>query len=74
MRNIKGGWDNFQEVYPDNGDMDFFEVIKALRDVDYPYMVMPDHVPHHAATGSTEQAFSFAYGYIKAMIQAVSSI
>ena len=74
LRNIKGGWDNFQEVYPDNGDMDFFEVIKALKDVDYPYMVMPDHVPHHAATGSTEQAFSFAYGYIKAMIQAVSSI
>ena len=74
LRNIKGGWDNFMEVYPDNGDMDFFEVIKTLREVEYPYMVMPDHVPHHADPASTQQAFAFSYGYIKAMIQAVSSI
>ncbi len=73
LRNIKGGWDNFQEVYPDNGEMDFFEVLKALRDVDYPYMVMPDHVPHHPDPASSNQAFAFAYGYIKAMIQAVSA-
>lgn len=74
LRNIKGGMDYFQEVYPDNGDMDFFEVIKALRDVEYPYMVMPDHVPHHADPASSNQAFAFAYGYIKAMLQAVGSL
>jgi mannonate dehydratase len=34
---------------------------------------MPDHVPHHPAPGSSEQAFAFAYGYIKAMLQAVSA-
>jgi len=73
LRNIKGGWDNFMEVYPDNGDMDFFEVMKALRDTGYPYMVMPDHVPHHPDPASSNQAFSFAYGYIKALIQAVSA-
>ncbi|MBT5705425.1 MAG: mannonate dehydratase, partial [Verrucomicrobia bacterium] len=33
LRNIIGGFGNFQEVYPDNGDMDLFQVIKALRDV-----------------------------------------
>lgn len=74
LRNIKGGWDNFQEVYPDNGDMDFFQVLKALRDVDYPYMVMPDHVPHHPHPDSSNQAFAFAYGYIKALIQAVEQV
>jgi len=74
LRNIKGGWDNFMEVYPDNGDMDFFEVLKALRDVGYPYMVMPDHVPHHPDPASSNQAFAFAYGYIKALIQAVSAV
>lgn len=72
LRNIKGGWDNFMEVYPDNGDMNFVEVMKALRDVDYPYMVMPDHVPHHADPASSNQAFAFAYGYIKALIQSMS--
>lgn len=73
FRNIKGGWDYFQEVYPDNGDMDMYQIIKALRDVGYPYLVMPDHVPHHPDPASTDQAFSFAYGYIKALIQAVAS-
>ncbi len=73
LRNIKGGFDNFMEVYPDNGDMDFFEVLKVLRDVEYPYMVMPDHVPHHADPASSNQAFAFAYGYIKAMLQAVAA-
>lgn len=72
LRNIKGGWDNFQEVYPDNGDMDFLHVIRALRDVGFDGMVMPDHVPVHAAEGSSAQAFAFCYGYIKGLLQAVS--
>ncbi|MFN4145702.1 MAG: mannonate dehydratase [Runella sp.] len=71
LRNIKGGWNNFQEVYPDNGDMNFLHVVRALRDVGYDGMVMPDHVPHHHDEGSTLQAFAFAYGYIKALLQAV---
>jgi mannonate dehydratase len=74
LRNIKGGFDNFMEVYPDNGDMDFFEVLKTLRDVGYTYMVMPDHVPHHPDAGSSEQAFSFAYGYIKGLLQALAAV
>jgi mannonate dehydratase len=73
LRNIKGGWNNFQEVYPDNGDMDFLEVIRALRDVGFDGMVMPDHVPKHDAEGSGNQAFAFVYGYIIAMLQVVSS-
>jgi mannonate dehydratase len=72
LRNIKGGWNNFQEVYPDNGDMNFFHVVRALRDVEYDGMVMPDHVPYHEAEGANLQAFSFAYGYIIALLQAVS--
>jgi len=73
LRNIKGGWDHFQEVYPDNGDMDFYQVLKTFRDVEYPYMLMPDHVPAHADPASGQQAFAFAYGYINAMIHAVNS-
>jgi mannonate dehydratase len=72
LRNIKGGWNNFQEVYPDNGDMNFLHVVRALRDVGFSGMVMPDHVPVHAADQSHHQAFAFSYGYIKGLIQAVS--
>ena len=72
LRNIKGGWDNFLEVYPDNGDLDYFEIFQVLKDVEYPYLIMPDHVPSHPDPDSKYQAFAFAYGYIKAFIHAVS--
>lgn len=72
LRNIKGGWNNFQEVYPDNGDMNFLHVVRALRDVGFSGMVMPDHVPHHADHAADLQAFSFCYGYIKGLLQTVT--
>jgi len=74
LRNIKGGWNNFQEVYPDNGDMDFVQVVKALRDVDYAGMVMPDHIPQHADPAASLQGHAFAFGYIKALLQAVALV
>ena len=74
LRNIKGGFDHFMEVYPDNGDLDFFEILKVLKEVDYPCMVMPDHVRHHPDPGSSQQAFAFAHGYIRAMIQVVATV
>jgi mannonate dehydratase len=72
LRNIKGGWNNFQEVYPDNGDMDYAEIIRALWEVDYDGMVMPDHIPRHEDPASGLQGRAFAFGYIKATINAVT--
>ncbi|WP_162415688.1 mannonate dehydratase [Cyclobacterium roseum] len=71
LRNIKGNFNNFQEVYPDNGEMNFFHVMRALRDVEFDGMVMPDHVPQHEAEGAGLQAFAFAYGHIIGMLQAL---
>jgi mannonate dehydratase len=73
LRNIKGGWNNFQEVYPDNGDMDFVSIIKELRDVGYSAMVMPDHIPRHDDPASGLQGHAFAFGYIKGIIAAVGA-
>jgi mannonate dehydratase len=73
LRNIKGGWNNFQEVYPDNGDMNFAEIIRELRDVAYDGMVMPDHIPHHDDPASGLQGHAFAFGYIKALIDVIGS-
>jgi mannonate dehydratase len=69
LRNIKGGWGNFQEVYPDNGDMNFVEVMRALRDVGFDGMVQPDHVPSHPHEGARAEGFAYVYGYIRALIQ-----
>jgi mannonate dehydratase len=74
FRNIRGKRDDFQEVFPDEGDVDMFQAMKVYKEVDYPYMMMPDHMPRHANDPGGHQAFAFAYGYIKALIQAVDQI
>ena len=43
----------------------------VYKEVGYPYMMMPDHVPQHPDDKGGNQAFAFAYGYIRALIQAV---
>jgi mannonate dehydratase len=70
FRNIRGKRDDFVEVFPDEGDIDFVEALKVYREVGYEYMLMPDHVPHHKDDPRGDQAFAFCYGYIRALIQA----
>lgn len=74
FRNIRGKRDSFQEVYPDEGDVDFVKAMMVYKEVEYPYMMMPDHVPHHPDDPGGEQAFAFAYGYIRALLQAVDQL
>jgi len=71
LRNIVGGWNNFMEVYPDNGDMDFLEILRALKQVEYDGMIMPDHIPRHDDPASSLQGHAFAFGYNKALLQVV---
>jgi mannonate dehydratase len=74
FRNIRGRRDDFQEVFPDEGDMDMLEVMRTLEEVGYPYMVMPDHMPRHPDDPDGLQAFAYGLGYIKALIQAVHAL
>jgi mannonate dehydratase len=73
FRNIKGGWGYFEEVYPDNGDMNFVQVLRALHNAGVDAMVQPDHVPQHEDPASSDQAFAFAYGYIRALLQMIET-
>jgi mannonate dehydratase len=72
FRNIRGHRDDFQEVYPDEGDMDMLQVALTLHEVGYEFMLMPDHVPGHADDPQGLQASAFAYGYIAGILQAVA--
>ncbi|HTX33685.1 MAG TPA: mannonate dehydratase [Bryobacteraceae bacterium] len=72
FRNIRGHRNDFIEVYPDEGDIDFVKAIKVYKEVGYPYLVMPDHVPQAPNDPGGLQSFAFCYGYIKALIQSVS--
>jgi mannonate dehydratase len=71
FRNIRGHRNAFQETYPDEGDVDFVKAMMVYKEVGYPYLIMPDHVPYHPDDKGGDQAFAFAYGYIRALIQAV---
>ncbi len=74
FRNIRGRRDSFQETYPDEGDLDMVAVARVLYEVDYPYMLMPDHMPSHADDPSGSQSFAFGYGYIKGILQAIGPL
>lgn len=71
FRNIRGGMMKFEETFPDNGDVNFIEVIKTYKSVGYDGMLMPDHVPHIEGDTGGKQAFAFAFGHIRALIQMV---
>lgn len=69
FRNIRGGFLNFQETFPDDGDVNFLAAIRTYKEAGYDGMVMPDHVPKIEGDEGGRQAFAFAFGYIRALIQ-----
>jgi len=73
FRNIRGHRNDFIEVFPDEGDVNFVRAIKVYKEIGYPYMLMPDHVPLAADNADPDslQSFAFCYGYIRGLIQSV---
>ncbi len=74
FRNIRGKRDDFMEVWQDEGDMNMVELAKTLYEVDYPYMLMPDHMPRHTDDPNQYQGFAWGYGYIKGVLQALETL
>src|SRR5258708_36000994 len=75
FRNIRGHRNDFIEVFPDEGDVNFVKAIQVYREVGYPYMLMSDHVP--ATPGDPLcglQSFAFAYAYIRDLIPAADQM
>lgn len=73
FRNIRGGFLKFQEVLPDDGDVDMPRALRAYREVGYDGMIMPDHVPQIVGDVGGQKAFAFCHGYIQALLQQLRS-
>ena len=73
FRNIKGGFLNFQETFPDDGDVDMPRALRVYKEVGYDGMIMPDHVPRIEGDAGGAQAYAFAFGYIQALIQVINA-
>jgi mannonate dehydratase len=70
FRNVSSSLPKFREMFVDNGYLDMYGVMKALRDVKFEGPVIPDHVP-----GGGYPAANNAYtlGYIKALRDRVNA-
>ena len=73
FRNIKGKFLHFQETFIDDGDVDMLKAMRVYKEVGFDGMMMPDHVPTIEGDTRGAQAFAFTFGYIKALIAAVSA-
>ena len=73
FRNIKGRFLNFQETFPDDGDVNMLQALRTYKEVEYDGMIMPDHAPQIEGDDGQRQAFAFAYGYIRGLLQTVQS-
>jgi mannonate dehydratase len=77
FRNIKGGFLNFQEAFPNEGDVDMAQAMRVYKEVGYDGMIMPDHLPTIPGdpgdyTGGPK-GFGFALGYTRAIMQMVAA-
>lgn len=73
FRNIRGGFLDFVETYIDDGDVDMQKCVEVYNEIGYPYMLMPDHVPYMSGENSEMVGFSYTYGYIKGLIDSIST-
>jgi mannonate dehydratase len=74
FRNICGHRNDFTEVFPDEGDIDFVKAIKVYKEIGYEYMLMPDHVPLAVNDPGSLQSFAYCYGYIRGLLQSVNEM
>jgi mannonate dehydratase len=70
FRNVTSPLPKFRETFVDNGYLDMYQVMKALREVNFDGIVIPDHVP-----GGGYPAANNAYtiGYMKALRDRVNA-
>lgn len=74
FRDVKGTPERFVETWQDNGQTDMVEAMRAYREVGFDGPMRPDHVPilagEEGTPGYTMMGRLYAYGYIRALMQA----
>ncbi|MBM3239378.1 TIM barrel protein [Candidatus Poribacteria bacterium] len=67
FRNVNKTLPHFVETFLDNGYMDMYKVMKALREVNFKGVVIPDHIP--GMTNNHRVGTAYTIGYMKALLQ-----
>ena len=72
FRDVSSTLPVFHETFPDNGYVNMYKVMKALGQINFNGMIVPDHVPHcENSEAGSETGEAYIFGYIRALIQAV---
>lgn len=70
FRNVSGTMPRFEETFPDDGDLDMYAVMKALRQVRFSGSVVPDHVPELAGDrGIRKAGTAYCIASMRAMLR-----
>lgn len=67
FRNVNAPLPHFVETFMDDGYMDMYKVMRALREVNYNGALIPDHIPEMIGGSRAGTAYSIAY--MKALLK-----
>lgn len=70
FRNVRGGQNDFVEVYHDEGDVNLFNIVRLLRDMNWEGSLLADHSPQHPGDPNSLMGFAYANGYIQGLLRA----
>ena len=76
LRNVRGTLPSageYEEVMLDEGDMDMFKILKALKATGYDGTLSPDHPTIFIGDNSRKATTAWDTGYIRALLQALKS-
>jgi mannonate dehydratase len=78
FRDVRGTAESFTETFHDNGPTDMVAAMRAYRDIGFEGPIRPDHVPQLAGEEDGEPGYTikgrlFAFGYLRALMQATES-
>jgi mannonate dehydratase len=71
FRNVNAPLPHFVETFIDDGYMDMYKVMKALKEVDFDGVIIADHIP--MMTNDRRVGTAFTIGYIKALVERVNA-
>jgi mannonate dehydratase len=70
LRNVSGALPHFVETFPDDGSLDLYRVVKALRQVGFSGVMEPDHVPQLAGdTGMRPSGTAYGVACLRALLR-----
>ncbi len=74
FRNVSSPMPDFHETFPDGGYLNMYSIAKALGEVQFNGIVVPDHVPKCLdSEAGPKAAEAYIFGYIRALINAVET-